>query len=56
MSGRSLDICTHRSADELRRLARRQADSAASAQMYVIAHALDGLSRAEAARLAGMER
>ena len=56
MSGRALDICTDRSADELRRLARRQADPAASARMYAIANALDGMSRAEAARLAGMER
>ena len=29
---------------------------AAAARMYGIAHALDGLSRAEAARLPGMER
>ncbi len=56
MSGRALVICTDRSADELRRLARRQADAAASARMYAIANALDGMSRADAARLAGMER
>ncbi len=56
MSRRALSIRTDVSADELRRLARRQADPAASARMYAIAHALDGASRAEAARLAGMER
>lgn len=56
MSRCALAIRTDVSADELRRLARRQADPAASARMYAIAHALDGLSRAEAARLAGMER
>ena len=56
MSGHALDICTGCSADELRRLARRQADPAAAARMYAIANALDGMSRAEAARLAGMER
>ncbi len=56
MSRVALCIRTDRSADELRRLARRQADPAASARMYAIANALDGMSRAEAARLAGMER
>jgi transposase len=56
MSRLGLDICTDRSSDEMRRLARRQASPAASARMYAIANALDGMSRAEAARLAGMER
>ena len=56
MSHHPLVIRTDRSADELRRLARREADRAASVRMYAIAHALDGMSRAEAARLAGMER
>ena len=56
MSGRALVIRTDRSVDELRRLARREVDRAASARMYAIANALDGMSRAEAARLAGMER
>lgn len=41
---------------ELRRLARREADRAAAARMMAIANALEGMSRAEAARLAGMER
>ncbi len=43
-------------AEELRRLARREEDRAAAARMQAIAGALEGLSRAEAARLAGMER
>jgi putative transposase len=44
------------SADELRRLARREPDRRAAMRLLAIANALDGLSRAEAARLAGMER
>jgi transposase len=51
-----LEIRTDRSAAELRRLARRETDGRAAARMYAVAHALEGLSRAEAARLAGMER
>jgi transposase len=56
MSRLALHIRTDRSSDEMRRLARKQSDPAASARMYAIANALDGMSRAEAARLAGMER
>jgi putative transposase len=41
---------------ELRVLARRERNGRASARMYAIAHALEGMPRAEAARLAGMER
>jgi transposase len=44
------------SAPELRRLARREPDRRAAMRLLAIANALDGLSRAEAARLAGMER
>ncbi len=44
------------SADELRRLGRREPDRRAARRLSAIANALDGLSRAEAARLAGMER
>jgi transposase len=44
------------SAAELRRLARREPDRRAATRLLAIANALDGLSRAEAARLAGMER
>ncbi len=43
-------------AAELRRLARREPDRRAAMRLLAIASALEGLSRAEAARLAGMER
>jgi transposase len=56
MGGRALTIRTDLPAAELRRLARREKDRAAAARMQAIAGALEGLSRAEAARLAGMER
>lgn len=56
MGGQALTICTDLPAAELRRLARREEDRAAAARMQAIAGALEGLSRAEAARLAGMER
>ena len=56
MSGRGLTIRTDRPAAELRRLARREKDRAAAARLQAIAGALEGMTRAEAARLAGMER
>ena len=56
MGGRTLTIRTDLPAAELRRLARREEDRAAAARMQAIAGALEGLPRAEAARLAGMER
>src|SRR3954471_17465113 len=56
MGGRGLTIRTDLPAAELRRLARREKDRAAAARMQAIAGALEGLTRAEAARLAGMER
>src|ERR671910_2389247 len=43
-------------AAELRSLARHEPDRRAAMRLLAVAHALDGLSRAEAARLAGMER
>jgi transposase len=43
-------------ATALRRLARSEPDRRAAMRLLAIAHALEGLSRAEAARLAGMER
>ena len=43
-------------ATDLRRLARHEPDRRAAMRLLAIAHALDGFSRAEAARLAGMER
>lgn len=56
MGGRALTIRTDLGAAELRRLARREKDRAAAARMQAIAGAGEGLTRAEAARLAGMER
>src|SRR5690349_22527822 len=47
---------TDRPAEELRRLARWEKAGAAAARMQAVAGALEGLPRAEAARLAGMER
>ncbi|EKV25890.1 Mobile element protein [Caenispirillum salinarum AK4] len=52
----ALKIRDDRTPDELRRLARRERDGRAAARMIAIANALEGMSRAEAARLAGMER
>jgi transposase len=52
----ALEICQELSADELRRLARFEPDRRASMRLLAIANALEGMSRAEAARLAGMER
>jgi transposase len=43
-------------AGELRRLARHEPDRRAAMRLLAVANALEGLSRAEAARLAGMER
>ena len=54
--GSALEIRTGLSAGELRALARREKDPRAASRMYGIAHALEGKSRAEAARLSGMER
>jgi transposase len=56
MGARGLLIRQDLSASELRRLARRERDPAASRRLYAIANALEGMTRAEAARLAGMER
>lgn len=52
----ALVIRTDLSAGELRALARREKDPRAASRMYAIAHALEGKSRGEAARLSGMER
>lgn len=54
--GTALKIRDDLSPSELRRLARRERDGRAAARMYAIANALEEMSRAEAARLAGMER
>ncbi|WP_109156589.1 MULTISPECIES: IS630 family transposase [unclassified Azospirillum] len=52
----ALPIREDLSASELRALARREHKGRVAARMFAIAHALDGVSRAEAARLAGMDR
>jgi hypothetical protein len=56
MGARGLPIRDDVSPSELRRLARQERDPAAARRMYGIANALEGRTRAEAARLAGMER
>ena len=56
MAVRGLPIRGDVAASELRRLGRREPDRAAAARMFAIANALEGMSRTEAARLAGMER
>src|SRR4028118_1386874 len=53
MGAKGLPIRTDVPAAELRRLARRERNRAAAARMQAVAGALEGLSRAEAARLAG---
>src|ERR1700753_513903 len=52
----ALAIRQDRTATSLRRWARRTPDPRAASRAYAIANALEGMSRAEAARLAGMER
>lgn len=54
--GTALKIRDDIAPSELRHQARRERDGMAAARMHAIAHALEGYSRAEAARLAGMER
>ncbi len=54
--GAALVIRADLSAAELRALARREKDPRAASRLYAIVHALEGKSRAEAARLSGMER
>lgn len=52
----ALAIREDRSAAELRVYARRAPSLRAAARAYALANALEGMTRAEAARLAGMER
>src|SRR5215212_9488328 len=56
MGAKGLPIRDDVPAAELRRRARRERNRAAAARMRAIAGALEGMTRAEAARLAGMER
>ena len=50
MNGIRLEISGTLSAAELRRRGRQEPDRAASARMMAIANALEGMTRAEAAR------
>ena len=54
--GSALDIREDMSPQDLRTWARRCRNGRAAARAYAIATALEGMPRAEAARLAGMER
>ena len=52
----ALSIRDDISPEELRRQARRERDGRVSARLIAIANALEGMDRASAARLAGMDR
>ena len=52
----ALAISDRHSATELRTMARRETNGRVASRMLAIANALDGLSRADAARAAGMDR
>jgi transposase len=52
----ALAIRRDRTPTSLRKWARRAGDPRAASRAFAIANALEGMSRAEAARLAGMER
>src|SRR5437764_15480568 len=49
-------IAKERTPAELRALARRERDGRVSSRLLALANALDGMSRGEAARAAGMDR
>src|SRR3954447_3999131 len=49
-------VAKERTPAELRALARRERDGRVSARLLALANALDGMSREEAARAAGMDR
>src|SRR5438552_18294799 len=52
----ALDIRKDRTPTVLRKLAKTETDSRVARRMLAIANALDGMSREEAARSAGMDR
>ena len=56
MAAPGLVIHDDMSSVTLRALARHERSRSAAARMYAVANALEGMSRAEAARLAGLER
>src|SRR3954447_2837305 len=56
MMGKALPLRSDLSADALRAQARQEKKGQVVARMLAIAHALDGVGRAQAARLAGLDR
>lgn len=52
----ALEIRTDRSVAELRRLARRETNGRVASRLHALANALSGMSRAQAAEAAGMDR
>src|ERR671939_800550 len=52
----AVPIATGRTPAELRAMARRERDGRVSARLLALANALDGMSREDAARAAGMDR
>ena len=54
--GRALEIRSDLTSGELRARARRERSNRAARRLLAIANALDGMSRADAAKAAGMER
>jgi transposase len=52
----AVSIATGRTPAELRAMARRERDGRVGARLLALANALDGMSRDEAARAAGMDR
>ena len=53
--GIRLKVCSDLSASELRKLARKEGDGKVVARVLAIASALDGLTREQAAKQAGMD-
>lgn len=54
--GSAVQLRTDYSASELRRLARASMDARQSSRLLSLAAVLDGMSRADAARIGGMDR
>lgn len=54
--GAALPIAGHHDTSELRAMARWEKNGRTASRMVAIAHALDGMTRLAAARLAGMDR
>jgi transposase len=56
MGGRRLDVVGDLSSSDLRKLARKEDDGKVVSRLLAIASALDGLTRVQAAKQAGMDR